>query len=232
MPVLLAWTRVDGVAGSGFNDLPPGLPSKAMPSMMCKVWPRRWKCQSERERARTAQGLGGPGRPCCPVWIRSIHKSPVKVSAGPLVVGGGGKISMVSGFSWWPCVQRLVGLFLSDLLELGDRAHGVRPARAKREVGDGVHELVPGQAVSQRPLQVRAELVSAVQRDQGRNRDQAAVALGQPGICLHVPEEHLVSKPHQVGGGVSKQAGTGSARCLAPLEPSNWRVIRMRRRLR
>ena len=66
-------------------------------------------------------------------------------------------------------------LFLGDFLKHGHGSHRVRPVGVEREVGDGLHELVLGQIVSQRPLQVGAELVGAVQRDQGRDGDQGRV---------------------------------------------------------
>jgi hypothetical protein len=67
------------------------------------------------------------------------------------------------------------------------------------------HELVLGQPVVQRQAQVRAQLLGAVQRGQGRDRHQAAVPPGQDGIGPHLAEEHLVGQPHHLGRGIPEQ---------------------------
>jgi hypothetical protein len=96
VPVLLAWSGVDGVAGSGFDDAAVaaaeqgGAVDDEQGLALAVGMPVRTGSGRDRTRLRRARSA------CGPAWIRSIHTSPVNVSAGPLAVGGGVKISMAS----------------------------------------------------------------------------------------------------------------------------------------
>ena len=56
---------------------------------------------------------------------------------------------------------------------------------------DQLDQLIPADAVVERPLQMKGELVGAVERDQGCDRDQAAIALGQAGTFPDIPNSTL-----------------------------------------
>src|SRR5215472_2426126 len=62
---------------------------------------------------------------------------------------------------------------------LGDerRGHRCRPAGIEGEMGDHFAELVLGEAIVERPLQMPDELPFTAERDEGRAGDQAAIAL-------------------------------------------------------
>ena len=66
---------------------------------------------------------------------------------------------------------------------LGDlrRGHRRRPAGIKREMGDDLADLVLGDAVVERPLQVADELLLAAQGDQGRTMIRLRSRLDRPG---------------------------------------------------
>src|SRR3954471_12423163 len=62
-----------------------------------------------------------------------------------------------------------------DLLGDGHRGEGLRPAGIERQVGDRLDQLLLGEAVVLRVLQVEGQLLGVAARGQRRDRDQAAV---------------------------------------------------------
>src|SRR4051794_6640817 len=79
-----------------------------------------------------------------------------------------------------------------DAVEDADGGAGGRPAGIESEMGDQLDQLVAGDAVVERPLQVEGQLVDSVERDEARNGDQAAVARREAGPLPDVSEQHLV----------------------------------------
>ncbi|HEY5706404.1 MAG TPA: hypothetical protein VIS96_12595 [Terrimicrobiaceae bacterium] len=53
-------------------------------------------------------------------------------------------------------------------------------------------QLIPADTLVERSLQMKGEFVGAVGRDQGCDRDQAAMALGQDGTVSDMPEQHFM----------------------------------------
>ena len=66
-----------------------------------------------------------------------------------------------------------------------------RPAGVEGEVGDGLDDLVAGDAILERLLQVERQLVGPIERDQACDRDQAAVARRQAGALPDIAEQNL-----------------------------------------
>src|SRR5262245_13082298 len=79
---------------------------------------------------------------------------------------------------------------------LGDprRGHRGGPAGVERHVGDDLADLLLGDAVGERPLDVALELVAAIQCREGGHGDEAAVALRELRALPHVPEEDLLAE--------------------------------------
>src|SRR5215470_16882527 len=59
--------------------------------------------------------------------------------------------------------------------------HGRRPAGVERQVRDHLADLIAGDAVAERTLEVAGELLATSQREQRRDGDEAAVALAEAG---------------------------------------------------
>jgi hypothetical protein len=90
-------------------------------------------------------------------------------------------------------------------------------------VGDGLGDLLDGEAVADPDAQVRLDLLGASGRDQGGDGDEAAVAGGELGTGPHVAEQHLVGQVGELRGDVADQllgragggAGHGSVLLIA-----------------
>src|SRR3954471_14883793 len=78
--------------------------------------------------------------------------------------------------------------FGENAVEDADGGAGGGPARIESEMGDELDQLVAGDAVVERPLQVKGQLVDPVERDEARNGDQAAVAGREAGPLPDVAE--------------------------------------------
>ena len=93
VPVFFSVGRVDDVPGAELDGLLAAGCTRPRPSVTWRVWPPSWLCQAVRAPGvkRTAATLSCDGGR--PRVIGSIHTSPVKVSAGPLAVGGFGEMS-------------------------------------------------------------------------------------------------------------------------------------------
>jgi hypothetical protein len=63
--------------------------------------------------------------------------------------------------------------------------HGGRPARIEHQMRDDLADLLLGHAVVDSALEMCLQLLGAIGGDQGRDRDEAAVALGE---ALPLPE--------------------------------------------
>src|ERR1700758_1064126 len=82
-------------------------------------------------------------------------------------------------------------LFLLEYLLRYERgSHRRWPARIESEVSDDLAELVLGDAIVERPLQMADQLLFAAERDQGSANDQAAVALGEAGPLPNFAKQH------------------------------------------
>src|SRR5438105_13341425 len=92
-----------------------------------------------------------------------------------------------------------------------DRAggHGSGPARVEREVRDDLADLLARDAVGQRALQVPGKLIGPVHGSERRDRDQAAVALGESGPFPDVAEEDLLAELDELGGDLSDHVAGG-----------------------
>ena len=83
---------------------------------------------------------------------------------------------------------------LEDLAGDRDRRDGVRPAGIEGELRDRLDELDLGHAVLPRQCEMGAKLVGTVQRDQGADGDEAAIALGETRPLPDVAEQHVVGE--------------------------------------
>ncbi|MNC88875.1 hypothetical protein D3C83_47470 [compost metagenome] len=66
-------------------------------------------------------------------------------------------------------------------------------------MGDDLDDLFLGHAVVEGPVQVPAQLVGAMERSQGRNRDQTAIPLGELLALPDVAEHDLVADFAELG---------------------------------
>ena len=64
-------------------------------------------------------------------------------------------------------------------------------------------DLVLGHPIDQRTRQMQTQLLGTVGGDQRRNRDHAAIPLGQTGALPHVAEQHLVGQLDELRGNLS-----------------------------
>src|SRR5215470_3823756 len=78
------------------------------------------------------------------------------------------------------------------------RRHGRRPAGVERQVRDRLADLIAGDAVAERALEVAGELVAASQREQRRDGDEAAVALAEAGPFPDVAVEDFFAQLDQL----------------------------------
>src|SRR3989442_15786486 len=74
------------------------------------------------------------------------------------------------------------------------RGHGGRPARVERQVRDHLADLVAGDAVAERALEVTGGLVTAPEREQRGDGDEAAGPLAGAGPLPDGPGEHLFAR--------------------------------------
>src|SRR6516162_3457823 len=98
---------------------------------------------------------------------------------------------------------------------LGDQScgHRRRPARIKGEMRDDFTDLILGDAIVERALQMADQLLFAAKRDQGRAGDQAAVPLGQLRALPNIPEQDLFAEVDQLWNDVADLvAGGGGLR--------------------
>ncbi len=65
-------------------------------------------------------------------------------------------------------------------------------------MGDELDDLVLGDAIQERALEMAAELLAAIEGDEGRDRDQTAVALGEAGPLPDIAEQHLLGEIDQL----------------------------------
>src|SRR3954451_3323080 len=78
-------------------------------------------------------------------------------------------------------------------LDDGERGAGSRPARIECEVRNDLDDFVARDAVLERLPGVEGELVAAIERDECRNCDEAAIPWAEPGPLPHVVEQHAVT---------------------------------------
>jgi hypothetical protein len=77
-------------------------------------------------------------------------------------------------------------------------------------MGDELDDLVLGDAVLEGALEMAAQLLAAIERDQRRDGDQAAVALLEVGPLPDIAEQHLLGQVDQLGrDGANLVAGRG-----------------------
>src|SRR6266446_330318 len=88
----------------------------------------------------------------------------------------------------------------------GDRGHRAGPAGVKRQVGNGLDQLVLRHAVLAREGQVGPKLVGSVHRDESADGNQAAIPRGQSRTRPHIPKQHVVSELGQLGGDVAEHS--------------------------
>src|ERR1700750_1729138 len=109
--------------------------------------------------------------PVSPSRVYSISLSPslyARVAGRPRP-----NVRVTQVFSIPGCAGAGVG---GNRLELRQDGHSRRPAGVEGQVGEGVDEFVPGQAVGQGQAQMADELVGPVGSGQDGDGDQAAVA--------------------------------------------------------
>ena len=70
-------------------------------------------------------------------------------------------------------------------------------------MGDDLAELVLGNTVVERAVEMADQLPLAAERDQGRDDDQAAVALLQAGALPDLAEQPLLAVIDQIGDDVA-----------------------------
>src|SRR4051812_18881565 len=99
-------------------------------------------------------------------------------------------------------------VMVSSLLEdlAGDRQGraGNRPAAIECKMGDGFDDLVAGDAVIERALQMKRQLIVPVERNQRRNRHEAAIARRQVRALPKVAKKNLVGIVGQSGGDIAE----------------------------
>ena len=78
---------------------------------------------------------------------------------------------------------------------------------------DELADLIRSNTVVERPLEVALELLGAVESNQCRARNQAAIALGQSLPLPNVAEEHLFGEVYQLGDGRAHLFTIGRGRC-------------------
>ena len=66
-------------------------------------------------------------------------------------------------------------------------------------MSDDFGDLGFGNAVAKRAFDVHSKLLWTIQRYQGRDRDETAVALGKLGPLPHVAEDDLVREINELG---------------------------------
>src|SRR5437763_1468174 len=88
---------------------------------------------------------------------------------------------------------------------LGDlrRGHRRRPAGVESEMRDDLADLLLGDAVVQRSVEMAGQLPIAAERDQSRDDDQAAVALLQARSLPDFAEQPLLAVIDQVGNDIA-----------------------------
>ena len=114
---------------------------------------------------------------------------------------------------FWRPRLRSGGLLLVVLEHvLGDHrtGHGHGPAAVEGEVRDQLADLLGRYPVVERALDMALELLRAVEHDERRARDQAAVALGQLGPLPHIAVDDLLRQVDELGdSGAHLVAGGG-----------------------
>ena len=97
-----------------------------------------------------------------------------------------------------------------DLLGDLDRGHRLGPAGVERQVHDRLLQFGLGEAVLLGEAQMIPELLEAARGDQGRDRDEASVALGKFRPLPDVAEQDLVGELDQLRGEVTNRTLTCS----------------------
>src|SRR4051794_25203736 len=82
---------------------------------------------------------------------------------------------------------------------------------------DGCNDLILGNAVFDRPLQMKRELVDPVERNEARDGHQAAVARRQGRALPDVPEQNLVGDLGQVRRDVAERLA-----CIGGFSRHDW----------
>src|SRR5439155_9767645 len=78
------------------------------------------------------------------------------------------------------------------------RRHGGGPTRVERKMGDELDDLVLGNPIVERALEMAAELLAAIEGDEGRDSDQAAIALGETGPLPDIAEQDFLGEIDQL----------------------------------
>ena len=157
-----------------------------------------------QRREHDLAGLGHGARRVGPAWPR------------PCTWGAAASRRTSWTTSSWPAFCRLAAMwrpmvpspmnptFMTSLrrrpcVAMRPARHGRRPARVEGQVGDDLADLLAGDAVGERALEVPGELVAPVHGDQRGDGDEAAVALGQPGPLPDVAVHDLLGQLDQLG---------------------------------
>ena len=84
-------------------------------------------------------------------------------------------------------------------------------------MGYCLDQLVACDAVVKRPPQMKGHLIDAIERDEARHRDQAAIARGKARAFPHIAEQHPVRVIGESRRNVRERiARRGSAICGEP----------------
>src|SRR6266567_57028 len=180
---------------------PSRVPSKAMPSVMCRVCPWAWECQAVRapgvkctQETIIVDGAARRG------LIESTYTSPVNNSAGAFAVGFFSSI-----FIAYLLVLQGGSVGGEDALSGGHRGHGLGPAGVEGQVGDGLDQLGLGVAVLPGQTQVIHKLVGVPRGGQRGDGDQAALLQREARAGPDLPEQHVVGEPDQRGSEVGQR---------------------------
>src|SRR5829696_1732470 len=122
-----------------------------------------------------------------PLWAQNTEAGFARPRAGP--AGAASATSTTAAGR----ASRMARLFLLEHV-LGDEGggHRGRPAGIEREVGDDFAQLGLGDAVVEGAFEMADQLLLPAERDQGRDHDQAAVALRQARTLPDIAEQHLL----------------------------------------
>src|ERR1700761_1049313 len=82
--------------------------------------------------------------------------------------------------------------FFKDFAGNADGGARRRPARVECEMGDYFRDLGACDAIFQRALQMKRQLIDAIERDEGRDCDKAAVAWREAGTFPDITEQDVI----------------------------------------
>src|SRR5579871_5811019 len=100
--------------------------------------------------------------------------------------------------------RALLRVLLEHFLSDRCRRDRYRPASVERQMRDHLNEFVFRQAVFLPKLQMKGQLLGAIERDQRGDCDQTPVALGKIGALPNIAEQHLLRKLEKLGCDVAE----------------------------